>query len=190
MKYNKGDKFVFEILDGHKNHINTENYYPLKEIPHFSFGEDVLDKLKKVEEEKYRPSELDKFKQEAYEKGMEEAWKIAGLISAFEKDGGISAIALEKVFGSDCNKIFVNFSVKEAKEIIEKNFPEKLNPASFKVGDVIEKGGIRAIVLDIDEDFVSVWSENGISEAWSIEKVTKIDAHCDLKPILDFIGRR
>lgn len=190
MEYNKGDKFIFEILDGHKNHINTENYYPLKEIPHFSFGEDVLDKFKKVEEEKYRPSELEKFKQEAYEKGMEEAWKIANLITNCVEEGGIGLNALEKSFECEFDCIFSEFTAKQAKEIIEKHFPERLNPPSFDIGDIVERDGVRGIVLDFDGEFVSVWTENGVSESWSIEKVTKTDAHCDLKPILDFIGER
>lgn len=188
MAYNKGDKFIIEIEEQTKKH--GETYYPIKNVPYLAYSEALLGKLKKVEEEKYRPSELEKFKQEAFEKGMEEAWKIAGLISAFEKDGGINGIELEKVFGFDCNTIFVKFSVEQVKELIEKHFPEKLSPPSYNVGDIVERDGCRAIVLDADEDFVSVWDENGSSEAWSIEKVTKIDAHCDLKPILEFISKR
>lgn len=190
MEYNKGDKFIFEILDGHTDVVGIENYYQIKEVPYISLTESVLDKLKKVEEEKYRPSELDKFRQEAFEKGMEEAWKIAGLIAKYEKDGGIGASALVKVFGCEWNKIFDNFTIKEVKEIIENHFPEKLSPPSFDVGDVVEKDGVRAIVLDFDGEYVSVWTENGCTEGWTIEKVTKTDAHCDLKPILEFIGNR
>ena len=190
MDYNKGDKFIFEILDGHTDVVGIENYYQIKEAPYISLTESVLDKLKKVEEEKCRSSELEKFQQEAFEKGMEEAWKIAGLISKLESDGGISAIELNKVFGYDCNKIFAKFSIKEVKELIENHFPEKLSPPSFDVGDVVEKDGVRAIVLDFDGEYVSVWTENGCTEGWTIEKVTKTDAHCDLKPILEFIGNR
>lgn len=151
-----------------------------------------MDKMKKVEEEKYSPSELEKFKQEAYEKGMEEAWKIAGLIVKSEREGGIDKDLLEFAFMNKIHNIWDSFTIQQAKEIIEKNFPEKLNPPSLKVGDVVEKDGIRGVVLDIDfdENFISIWDENGISESWSIEKVTKIDAHCDLKPILEFIGKR
>lgn len=190
MAYEAGDKFIFEILDAHTCTMTNETYFPLKETPYISFTENILNKLEKVKEEKYRPSEVDKFKQEAFEKGMEEAWKIAGLIAKYEKDGGISVTKLHKVFGCELNSIFARFTVKEAKGLIEKHFPGKLNPPSFKVGDIVEKDGCRAIVLDVDEDFVSVWTENRCSEVLDIEKVLKTDNRCDLKPILDFIGKR
>lgn len=190
MAYEAGDKFIFEILDAHTCTMTNETYFLLKETPHISFTENVLNKLEKVKEEKYRPSELDKFRQEAFEKGMEEAWKIAGLIAKYEKDGGIGATELSEVFGHTWCSIFAHFTVKEAKELIEKHFTEKLNPPSFDVGNIVEKDGVRGVVLDFDGESVSVWTENGCVECWTIEKVTKIDAHCNLKPILDFIGKR
>ena len=188
IEYNKGDKFIIEI--GEPEVSFGEPHYPIKNVPYLSYSETTLSRLQKVEEEKYRPSELDKFKQEAFEEGMEEAWKIAGLISKYEKDGRIGAAELRKVFGHTFRNIFAHFTVKEAKGLIEKHFHEKLNPPSFHVGDVVEKDGVRAIVLDFDGEFVSVWTENRCTEGWPIEKVTKIDAHCDLKPILEFIGNR
>lgn len=188
MDYNKGDKFIIEIGEQVEKH--GETYYPIKDVPYLAYSETVLSKLKKVEEEKYRPSELDKFKQEAFENGMEEAWKIAGLISKFERDGGLNAIELNKVFGCRYNKIFAKFSIKEVRELIEKHFHEKMSPPSYNVGDIVERDGVRAIVLDFDGEFVSVWTENICAEGWVVEKVTKTDAHCDLMPVLEFVGKR
>lgn len=193
--YNVGDKFIIEIVEsiiGDANNCEeiSPRLYRIKGFNALVFDEYGLDKLEKVNEEKYPPSELEKFRQEAFEKGMEEAWKIAGLIAKYVKDGGISVTKLHKVFGCELNSIFARFTVKEAKGLIEKHFPGKLNPPSFKVGDIVEKDGCRAIVLDVDEDFVSVWTENRCSEVLDIEKVLKTDNRCDLKPILDFIGKR
>ena len=189
MKYNKGDKFIFEILDGHTDVVGIENYYQIKEVPYISLTESALDKLKKVEEEKYRSSELEKFKQEAFDAGMKEAWDIAKrIVGCHEK--GFEESKRNAVFcRCDAYDVFNLFKAKEAKEKIEAWEKEK---ASFKihVGDVVEKDGVRAIVLDFDGEYVSVWTENGCTEGWTIEKVTKIDAHCDLKPILEFIGKR
>ena len=190
MDYKKGDKFIFEISDAHTSLLENKNYYSIKQAPYISFSETTLNKFEKIEEEKYRPSELEKIRQEAYEKGMEEAWKIAGLISKFERDGGLNAIELRRIFGCNYNVIFAKFSIKEAKELIEKHFPEKLNQPLYNIGDVVEKDGIRGITLDVCDALVFVWTENGTAEGWAVEKVTKTDAHCDLMPVLEFVGKR
>ena len=77
---------------------------------------------------------------------------------------------------------------KFQQEAFEKGMEE-----AWKIAGLIskfERDGVRAIVLDFDGEFVSVWTENRCAEGWAVEKVTKIDAHCDLMPVLEFIGKR
>ena len=185
MDYNKGDKFIFEISDAHTSLLENENYYSIKQAPYISFSEITLNKFEKIKEEKYRPSELEKIQQEAFEKGMEEAWDIAKrIVGCHEK--GFEETKRNAVFDRcDAYDVFNLFKAKEAKEKIEAWEKE-----SFNVGDVVEKDGVRGIVLEFDGGFVFVWTENRCAEGWVAEKVTKTDAHCDLMPVLEFIGKR
>ena len=79
MSYKVHDKFIIEIAEcikGYGNNpeapdpLNLPVLYRIKGFNALVFDKFGLDKLEKFEEEKYPPSELEKFRQEAFNAGM------------------------------------------------------------------------------------------------------------------------
>ena len=187
--YNVGDKFIIEIETVVKDEevpFGLPVLYRIKGFNALVFDEFGLDKLQKYEEEKYPPSELFEFRQEAFNAVMQEAWELAKLIVNEVCDGGIPPKDIEKMFNcNNYNNVFSSFTPQETKAIIEA-WQEKKN---IKVGDVVEYDDISGVVLDFcSEDKFHVLTENGCVETWCFECVAKTDKHFNIPIIISQLG--
>ena len=191
-KYNVGDKFIIEIAEGIKGYGNDPNMpdplnmpvlYRIKGFNALVFDEFGLNKLQKVEEEKYPPSELFKLHQKAFEEGMQEAWKMAKLIASNADEGGIPLSIIREEFNCDWNDIFAKFTPQETKVIIEKI--EKIN-----VGDVVTDGHVTMLVTGIggESGLLFLLGKDGeIMTRQKPELFTKTGRTLDIQTILSKI---
>lgn len=194
-KYTVHDKFIIEIEECIKGYGNdpTEpdifNLPVLHRIKGFNtlvFDEYGLDKLEKYEEEKYRPSELEIFKQEAFEAGMNEAWDIAKrIVGCHEK--GFEETKRNAVFDRcDAYDVFNLFKAKEAKEKIE---AWEKGDYKIRVGDVVETYDNSGVVLYLcSEDAFYVLTDNGCVETWDFADVVKTKKRFDIPSIISQLG--
>lgn len=134
-KYKKGDMFIVEITDTNCVVGLGDFKYCLNGIMHTT--EETLDKLTRLE--KYN---------EAYEKGLKDAWETARKIGGAVADGGYSGEQLANIFGSANYQTAFELSAETAIEKI-KAYEEKHN--KIRVGDVVKRknGGETMIVTKI-----------------------------------------
>lgn len=195
MSYKVGDKFLIQIAEGIKGYgnnpeapdpLNLPVLYRIKGFNALVFDKFGLDKLEKVEEEKYPPSELERFRQEAFNAGMNEAWDIAKrIVGCHEK--GFEESKRNAVFcRCDAYDVFNLFKAKEAKEKIEAW--EKENN-TINVGDVVKTDDCSGVVLDFcSEDEFNVLTENGCVETWCFANVVKTDRYFNIPLIVSRLG--
>lgn len=198
MSYKVGDKFLIEIAEGIKGYgnnpeapdpLNLPVLYRIKGFNALVFDKFGLDKLEKFEEEKYPPSELEKFRQEAFNAGMNEAWEIAKQITL--DMGFIPYREMSRIFGLSCvnkNADVLHYCTPQvAKEKIEAWLHEK--EYEIKVGDVVESDGCSGVVLDFcSEDEFHVLTENGCVETWCFENVVKTKKAFNIPSIISQLG--
>jgi hypothetical protein len=179
-KYNVGDKFIIEISKNDTNELDTTEYY----ITNGSrvYEKEELDRLQKYEEEQIPYSE-------AYDKGLEDAWKCARKI--FTTD----CATLQKVLGSSDEGTIIMLNEPQAILAKLEAYEKEQEKAGQKimVGDIVTlEDGIKGVVMDEDgEDNVVIFTENGCIEAWMNKKyITKTGKHIDIQSLLEQIKER
>lgn len=106
--------------------------------------------------------------EEAYQRGLNDAWECAREIALDVEEGGISVKALRDVFNvNTCYSIFRMYSAQEA---IAKIAEYEKQKNAIKIGDEVKfnHDDIKATVMD-QSDKEGMWwlyTENGCIEEW------------------------
>lgn len=99
---------------------------------------------------------------EAYNKGLNDAWELANKIAINSDDGGYTAKELEEMFGTIFpDEVFADFTPQEALAKA-KAYEDERN--EIKVGDVVKLKGcyIEGIVTRVTETNICYLSKDGI----------------------------
>lgn len=164
MKYKTGDKFLVEITE-----INDSCYpYTLSEIGVIT-TEENLDKLR-------RPDDMT----------ADEAWEIAREIVLETWNDGCGRAKLMGVFRtSDIMTIFKDNKDPHQVKVKIKAWEEKKD---IKIGDVVKtKGSKKAVVLDMYNNMVALWTEEGEIVDWGRDEVEKTGKNLDVRGLLEQI---
>lgn len=133
---------------------------------------------------------------EAYQKGLDDAWKCAKKISLHCNDGGYSHKELRDIFAeSSWEDVIKHMSVSEAiakvKEYEEKQKADKEKADDeIKVGDEVMVDERRMIVLGIDSaEWRQLWcpSTGFVHSNITTLEMTKTGRHFDIQNLLDQI---
>lgn len=125
-----------------------------------------------------------------YDRGLNDAWKLAGKIALaeFDNEEGLSYKEVKEIFGKPTLQgIFMDNTVQEALEKI-KAYEKKQE--EIKVGDILlGKYGGTCIVTKVRacDTFYGVFSD-GSSGTHCKKAFTKTGKHIDIQKILDEIG--
>lgn len=123
---------------------------------------------------------------EAYERGLNDAWDAARKINMEAYDGGFSVSDLEKIFAINSNcAIMRTFTAKEAIAKIKAYEAEK---DEIRVGDEVRRisDGMKYVVVDPKNEFGRVcgFSMNGIWYGECPNALRKTGRHFDIESIL------
>ena len=124
--------------------------------------------------------------EEAYNKGLNDAWELAKKIVLPDKDGGMKISEIKNVFKInhvDVNDILRNFTPQEALAKLEAYEKEQ---AEIKVGDVVEVNGCKFLVTTVANDHINLIDSKGIT-TWTTSTCKKTGKHIDIQPILEQI---
>ena len=126
--------------------------------------------------------------EEAYNKGMNDAWELAKKIVLNEIDGGMSVKDFYNIFDKTMGDedVLKKFSPKEvlAKlEAYEKGLEE------IKAGDVVQCGGIKGVVGRVMKSELCVICADGSSGYWTKSECENTGKHIDISAILAEIGK-
>lgn len=110
-------KYIIEIFDEpYTNGMDGPKLYRAKNFSSLVFDSFGLSRLKK----------LDTTQEEAYEKGIADAWALARRITRTPSAGGLSVTALKTIFGNYCYEYIFNGDPNEAmQKIAEYDSKEK-----------------------------------------------------------------
>ena len=180
-KYNKGDKFILEIdsevYEGDMANISPK-YYTLKGLSGLEIIEENLDKLQKCETELSWD--------EAYIKGLEDAWNLAIKLWLPSSYGGLKGSEVMNIFDCDYYAIAKLYTPQEALAKLEAY--EKEN--EIKVGDVVEIESTKEcyVILAIYGKIIWGYScegnESPLQELDGVT-ITKTGKHIDITSALE-----
>ena len=127
---------------------------------------------------------IDEVKEMAYNKGLQDAWELARKISNLPQRMIYDIFQIEDAYLLD---VFTDNTYQEALAKIEA-YDKKQE--KIKVGDVVEhKDGIKSVVMDVLEEQIAVFTENGCIELWINQgNVKKTGKHIDIESLLKQIG--
>ena len=178
-KYNVGDKFVVELgkeVLGHPGQAFKE-----KRLENLVLGENALCFLPKLDD-KYVEEHFGRTKENAYNKGLKEAWELAKKLFAIDDRSVVfdGHVFVENILNSySPQEVLAKLKVyEEQKEI--------------KVGDVVRmnRAEYTYVVTTIYSDGIETYycgvSRNG---TWFSQRdVTKTGKHIEVETILEQIG--
>jgi hypothetical protein len=194
-KYNVGDKFVIEIEKAFKDEkepFGLPVLYRIKGFNALVFDEYGLDKLQKLNPQK-KIEDIDdmlaehEIRHEAFDAGMEEAWKMANLILRNADDGGIPISEIKQMFNCSYTDVFSKFTPQETKAIIEA-YQEKQK--TIHVGDIVTNGHVTMLVTGIggESGLLFLLGKNGeILTRQKPENFTRTGQTIDIMKILSQI---
>lgn len=202
-EYKVGDKFVVEIAEVHDEPFNEVDLYRMKGFNSLVFDKNGLDKLQKYEEEVIATKFYEKGRKEAlqevqncesygYEKGLQDAWKLARKIVLDVSKGGIPERDMRSMFGEKwtVSDILKNFTPQETLAKIEAYEKEK-EQEEIKVGDVVEDelARVKGVVLKKSHgDKYYILFRDGSAGTHDLEELKKTGKHIDVKNILKQIS--
>ena len=125
---------------------------------------------------------------EAYQRGLEDAWNVARKIAVETDDGGVSIEALYKMFGTESMcMIMKNNTVHDATDKL-KAYEDK-NSDRIEVGDEVRtRDGAPShtfLVTKVTDSHVYGISDDGSWNYWTKDEVTKTGKHYDIASILE-----
>ena len=174
-KYNKGDKFILEVdsevYEGDMANLSPK-YYTLKGLSGLAIIEESLDKLQKCETELSWD--------EAYIKGLEDAWELADKINNMPMQEVINVYG----FITDRCSVFKKNTSQEALAKLKAYEKSK----EIEVGDVVaaynQEGIVVGYMYGIDE--CDVWMY-GYESPQCINKseIKKTGKHIDINSVLE-----
>lgn len=189
-KYHIRDKFVIEIDEVFENNaddfIHEKELYRIKGFNSLVFDDNGLDKLQKYET--YKPSELEEFKKEAYNKGLEDAIELA------RKLYEMPIHRLEQIFDGHIHMTDVLDNYDYIEILAKLKAYEKVK--EIKVGDEISVLGneIKGYVIDESKEYedcyvVLITNYKDLRTAiYNKTVIEKTGKHIDISSILEQIG--
>lgn len=168
-KYNKGDKFIIELDE------QVGDLWKIKGFNALVFDDFGLDRLGQLVQG------VDKF---SYNKGADDAWKLAQRIEAEPECNGFKGKELREIFGIvDTQYAIARHSYFEAAEKVEAWEKEK---AEIQVGDVVklicnERCGV---VTKFTESFYYGFTSDSTPFQWLKIDCTKTGRHIDIEAVL------
>ena len=127
--------------------------------------------------------------EEAYNKGLEDAWELAKKFYLNVKDGGLSYIDIGNIYGMPIYEILQHMTPQEALAKLEA-YEKKQN--EIKVGDVVTtiNGECGYIVTNIQlpNTLHCINSRNGYALQMKISSVKKTGKHIDIKSVFEQIA--
>ena len=172
-KYKVGDKFIVEIeeiyngdLAKHEEHMHLHRIKGFNSLVLDEYGLDKLQQINpklKIEDIDDMLAEHD-LKKEAYEKGLQDAWKLARKIVLKAEMGGICYDDFKKIFGvGDYMSVLRTMTPQQALAKIEAYEKEK----AIKVGDVVyaddEPDSFGVVTWFVDDKYAYVLWDDGSS---------------------------
>lgn len=144
--YKVGDKFIIEIggicpecaTDSDDNKLNT-NLYRIKGFNSLVFDEFGLNKLVPLNSDaiKYYAGFNKELNDEAYQRGLNDAWEAAIKICEEEEFGGLPMDVVEDLFGKcDLNTAMSRYTASEAISKI-REYENKREKGEIRIGDEV-----------------------------------------------------
>ena len=131
---------------------------------------------------------------EAYQRGLDEAWKAARKISVIELNGGLTGKELMKIYGTmDIHKIYDDNTASEAIEKLKAYEEKQKTDNCIEIGDEVEWNGDKYIVtyrnIDINmgviQDYDLLGDDGSVVDHVKKCSFTKTGRHFDIQSILE-----
>lgn len=197
-KYKVGDKFIIEIAEIFEG--GAYDLHRVKGFDELGFTEFILDKLQKITPE-LKVEDIDDMlaehdiKQEAYNKGLNDAWELANKIInkdwTFADARDCFGIDINFKSGADITREVFSIPYKEAKEAFAQIEAHEKEQNEICVGDVVhDEYGKNLCVTRVSEDrsVVECFGPGGMMHRYSYNCVTKTGKHLDIQSLLNQIG--
>ena len=179
-------KYTFEIMKEYEDAFRGISVYSVSEDKKLMVDFVALEELEDAQKE------ID----EAYQRGLDDAWEAAKKIFGYEKDGGIPIDEIGKVFGYAEDAEFCTADIIRHNTVSEainkiKAYEEKQKADDkIEVGDEVkrktalknERGGI--VTKEWKDIYYIMWSD-GSSGQWDKDRVVKTGRHFDIASILE-----
>lgn len=126
---------------------------------------------------------------DAYQRGLDDAWKAAKKIVLDTNHGGIALSDLSKIFGGQSYTYIMNKNTAQEAIAKLKAYEEKQKADDeIKVGDEVKPSysDITGVVTLIDDDTIYVlWRDGSSTGILKLKEVTKTGRHFDIASILE-----
>ncbi len=121
--------------------------------------------------------------QEAYNKGLEDAWELAKKLWLPTSYGGMDSEEVMKIFGCDYYAISKLYTPQEALAKLEAYEKSK----EINVGDVVESinTGRIGIITKVEENGKYVMFVDGMSGMLAHDDIKKTNKHIDINSVLE-----
>ena len=172
---------------------DTQTYFPrlwrVKGFNSLVFDEEGLSRLEELNSD-YINEHYGELQDEAYQRGLEDAWEAAKKIFGYEIDGGIPIDKIGRVFGYSENETFCTADIirhNTASEAIAKlKAYEDKQKDRIEVGDeVIAPCGKAVVTLIETDDLVHYLYSGGDYGCIEPQKLKKTGKHYDIASILE-----
>lgn len=141
-------------------------------------------------------ADIDKQVDEAYQRGLDDAWEAARkIVYMWTRMGNDEILAIfgitERIGHSTIHSLFGKQTVNEAMLKLEAYEEKQKADDEIKVGDEVylkDEGinGGKGLILRIDNETCTVmWAKNGSAGLWYADKFVKTGRHFDIDKILE-----
>lgn len=185
--YKPGDKLVLEIKNCEETNIRGEERIYSVEGMLSLFSEYALNKLDRLDAD-YINEHYGELQDEAYQQGMNDAWEIAKKLYLNKKNGGLSDVELEKIFGQmTTSEIFLQYTPREVEAKIEAWEKAK---QEIKVGDVVmdTENDVFVVLRKLDDFVYALLNSKGKHKYSDAKYLTKTGRAIDIASVLEKIG--
>jgi hypothetical protein len=123
---------------------------------------------------------------DAYNRGLENAWDVARKLAVETDDGGVSISDLYKIFGTEsmCT-IMKNNTVYDAIDKLKAYEDKQKDDGHIKVGDEVQAPCGIATVTSVEDDFVHYLYSDGDVGCIGPHSLKKTGKHYDIQSILE-----
>lgn len=132
---------------------------------------------------------------EAYQKGLADAWEAARKIVLSPDEGGTSLPDLFAIFGNgSMQSVFRNYSASQAITKLKDHEEKRKVNDEIKVGDEVKRktaseNDNRGIVTKEWKDVYYIMLPDGSSGMWDKDRIVKTGRHFDVDKILEEIRK-
>ena len=185
--------------------VDTDDFEPLFKVDSigvFGIGKSLSDsdedhswsRIKSVGEfeelnSDYINEHFGSLQDDAYQRGLDDAWEAASNISILESNGGLSWKEMKNIFGTDSpSEIYMRHTAAEAINKIKAYEEKQKADDKIEVGDeVIYNGTTKCIVVrpENDERYASLIESDGTHYFADHRECKKTGRHFDIASILE-----